>query len=223
MTTLAFEFSTDHRSVAVVRDGAILSEICHEAGRATPVKGLTQRALEVAGVAASEVMRVAIGTGPGSYTGIRSALAWAQGWCLARELPAAGVSSVSAAVADLATPARLDGRGVWLVDALRGEFYAQRLDASHGAWRCEGALELVSAEWVRGWIQAQGTVFGAGLGASVEGAVEGFPRAGRVGLLAAAAEWFSDPGLIEPIYLRAVSFVKAPPLREDLMALAGPG
>ena len=37
MTTLALEFSTDRRSVALVRDGAVLAEVAHQATRTTPV------------------------------------------------------------------------------------------------------------------------------------------------------------------------------------------
>ena len=42
---------------------------------------------------------IAVGLGPGSYTGIRAAIALAQGWQLAREVKTLGVSSVAAMAA----------------------------------------------------------------------------------------------------------------------------
>ncbi len=84
----------------------------------------------------SEVAGIAVGLGPGSFTGLRVGLATAKGLCYARRIPIAGASSLRAMAA--AAAERVDP-GALLVPCLharRGEIYA-------GFFRA-GSLE---AEW----------------------------------------------------------------------------
>src|SRR5581483_1852390 len=83
MKILAIEFSSEQRSVAVLVDGRVLGVATESSTRATPAIGLAGRALTEAGLEREEIECLAIGLGPGSYTGIRSAIALAQGWQLA--------------------------------------------------------------------------------------------------------------------------------------------
>ena len=88
MTILAIEFSSLQRSVAIVRGGAgpgasAISEAVETGADGTGAFGLIQSALREAGLERGEVETLAVGLGPGSYTGIRVALAIAQGWQLA--------------------------------------------------------------------------------------------------------------------------------------------
>jgi tRNA threonylcarbamoyladenosine biosynthesis protein TsaB len=62
-----------------------------------------------------------VGTGPGSLTGLRVAMASVKGFAFARRLPSIGISSLEAMAHDLG-PA--PGLAVALVDARRGELYA---------------------------------------------------------------------------------------------------
>ena len=55
---------------------------------------LVERALAQANCRREEIAVVAVGLGPGSYTGIRSAIALAQGWQLGRGVKTLGISSV---------------------------------------------------------------------------------------------------------------------------------
>src|SRR5437762_2554525 len=91
MKILALEFSSPQRSVAVVEanpptDPATLSEIVESERRITNALPLVEQSLLDAGVEREQIDSLAIGIGPGSYTGIRSAIAMAQGWQLAREI-----------------------------------------------------------------------------------------------------------------------------------------
>lgn len=101
MTALVLEKSTDQASIAVFAGGECLAlvEVAGEQARQRPdgswVTGVRQ-ALRQAGMAAAAIETVAIGLGPGSFTGIRSALAFAQGFCLPDQLPLLGVNSVAA-------------------------------------------------------------------------------------------------------------------------------
>jgi len=83
MICLAFEFTSDRRSVAVSDgDQRVLSQVVHDRGRTTPVFRLIEQALAEAQVSRASVQRLAVSIGPGSYTGIRLAIAAAQGWHL---------------------------------------------------------------------------------------------------------------------------------------------
>jgi len=97
MTILALEFSSERRSVALARDGIVLSEAVEQTGgRATNALGLIESALATAGLSRDEIEVIAVGLGPGSYTGIRAAIAVAQGWQLARGVKLLGISSAEA-------------------------------------------------------------------------------------------------------------------------------
>jgi len=79
--------------------------------------------LAARGLAAADLAGVAVGLGPGSYTGTRAAIALARGLVFARGAPLAGVPSVAAAaLAELASRPALT-RVIVLVDARRGERY----------------------------------------------------------------------------------------------------
>ena len=77
---LAFESSADQASAAIIADG-IARQHVHAArhGHAALITELARAALEEAGLSAREVTHVAAGRGPGSFTGIRVALAAAKG------------------------------------------------------------------------------------------------------------------------------------------------
>src|ERR1700733_5021068 len=122
MTILALEFSSPQRSVAVARDGNVFSEAVETGGHGTNAFGMIEKVLSEAKIERDEIEVIAAGLGPGSYTGIRAAIAIAQGWQLAREIKLLGISSVEA----IAAQAQVDkkfGRVSVVVDAQRGEFY----------------------------------------------------------------------------------------------------
>src|SRR5215203_4547986 len=90
MKILALEFSSQERSVAIFeKPPGGSSRLCGSAlekgGRSTNPFALVEQALQNARMEREEIDCIAVGLGPGSYTGIRSAIALAQGWQLARE------------------------------------------------------------------------------------------------------------------------------------------
>src|SRR5439155_24509080 len=94
MKILALEFSSDRRSVAVVANGQLCAQAHEARARASNALALVNEALRAAGLEGEQINRLAIGLGPGSYTGIRAAIALAQGWQLARDTAAIGGSTV---------------------------------------------------------------------------------------------------------------------------------
>lgn len=87
MTILAIEFSSAQRSVAVVQAGGngphapgSAAEVVETGQRSTHALGMVEKALRAAQLEREQIGCLAIGLGPGSYTGIRAAIALAQGW-----------------------------------------------------------------------------------------------------------------------------------------------
>src|ERR1041384_2925534 len=98
MKILALEFSSPQRSVAVLSDGAKrVSEVIDTApGHSMKPLGMVETAWQEAGLEREQIECLAVGLGPGSYTGIRAAIALAQGWQLARGVELLGVGRAAA-------------------------------------------------------------------------------------------------------------------------------
>ncbi|MFM7803189.1 MAG: tRNA (adenosine(37)-N6)-threonylcarbamoyltransferase complex dimerization subunit type 1 TsaB [Verrucomicrobiota bacterium] len=234
MICLAFEFTSDRRSVAVSDgDRRVLAEAVHDRGRTTPVFQLVERALAEAGLCRVAVERLAVSIGPGSYTGIRLAIAAAQGWHLGTGVEVVAVDTFEALLRQTRRQPS-SGPRVLCVNAQRQEFAVR--EWSGGGWT--GPLHLESTEGLLQRRAAGEALFGPDLRAWIQGlpatsvgpggspanpvdradidrwaeAVEAFPTAGDVALLAATATPV-PPETLAPIYLREAAFVKAPPHR----------
>ena len=114
MLTLAFDTATSAATTALVRDGEVLGEAV---SRAVRVLEDADELLRAGGVERSELTGIVVGTGPGSFTGMRLGLAAARGLALALDLPVAGVSTLDALAAG--APG-----AVPVVDAGRREVFA---------------------------------------------------------------------------------------------------
>src|SRR4051794_23641679 len=84
MKILALEFSSPVRSVAVGGDVPKHGYAEEGGSRETKPFALINAALAQAEISREEIHCIAVGLGPGSYAGIRIAIAIAQGWQLAR-------------------------------------------------------------------------------------------------------------------------------------------
>ena len=96
-----------------MRDGDVLGE---RTGRAASVLADAARLLEDARARPQELSALAVGLGPGSFTGIRIGLAAARGLALGLDVPVAGVSTLEALAAG--APG-----GMPVVDAHRREVF----------------------------------------------------------------------------------------------------
>ena len=128
---LALESSADRASAAVVRTGMAGIQHLHEArhGHAALITELARAALAEAGADPDEITHVAAGRGPGSFTGIRVALAAAKGYSLATDAAGIGVSCLAAA-AHAASPRADDRHIIATADTRRGSFFAQLFTAA---------------------------------------------------------------------------------------------
>jgi tRNA threonylcarbamoyladenosine biosynthesis protein TsaB len=96
MLILAFDTATDRATSALVQDGEVLGERVSAASR---VLADADELIREAGLEDADVTHLAVGTGPGSFTGIRIGLAAARGVSFALGIPVAGVSTLDALAA----------------------------------------------------------------------------------------------------------------------------
>ena len=152
---LSIETGTDICSVALANDGELMALRESDEGRdhARQVGVFVDELLDEMGLQPEDLDAVAVGKGPGSYTGLRIGVSFAKGLCYGIQKPLIAIGSLNA----LTEVARedyeagiLDVEG-WddavlcpMVDARRMEVYTQRFDA-------EGkALSEVTAEIIDG-------------------------------------------------------------------------
>ena len=93
---LAFDTATDRATSALVGDGELLGE---RVSRASTLLADVDALVRQAGAHPRDITGLAVGIGPGSFTGIRIGLAAARGLALALDVPAAGVSTLDALAA----------------------------------------------------------------------------------------------------------------------------
>jgi tRNA threonylcarbamoyladenosine biosynthesis protein TsaB len=115
MLTLAFDTATDVATVAVVRDGETLGERLSKPSR---LLADVDELLQDAGLQQADLDRIAVGVGPGSYTGLRMGLITARALSLTLGLPVAGLSTLDALAHG--APGALP-----VLDARRGEVFAR--------------------------------------------------------------------------------------------------
>jgi tRNA threonylcarbamoyladenosine biosynthesis protein TsaB len=126
---LGLDTSTLTAGIAIVeaRDGAplvVLTEARHDSsGRSTDLLVTIDDACKRAGVAPAELDAIAVGAGPGSFTGLRIGMATAKGIAFAAQRPLWAVSSL-AALADDACQLAPDATIAAVLDARRAEVFA---------------------------------------------------------------------------------------------------
>jgi tRNA threonylcarbamoyladenosine biosynthesis protein TsaB len=128
LAVVGFDTATDDTAVAAVRDGEVLCEsLLGPAEKGGPLHTTAlldeiERAVAAAG-GWEAVERIAVGLGPGTFTGLRVGIATAKGLGLGRAVPVSGVGTLDALAAGLAGAAGERDRLV-VTDARRGEVFA---------------------------------------------------------------------------------------------------
>jgi len=113
MLILAFDTATDVATSALVSDDEVLGE---RSSRAATLLEDVDALLRQAGAHTRELDALAVGVGPGSFTGVRIGLSTARGLALALGVPVAGVSTLDALAAG--APG-----GLPVIDARRREVF----------------------------------------------------------------------------------------------------
>ncbi len=209
MKILALEFSSPQRSVAVVEsigDGrwamsdssspgaqqcpSPLSEVVETGSLGANAIGMIEAALRQAQAEREQIECLAVGLGPGSYHGIRLAIAVSQ-----------------------ACDERLVDRVSVVIDAQRGEFYVATYDVTSQGWREIEPLHVTTYANLLRRQKAGERLIGPDVSKRFEEGWQVFPRAATLGHLAIGRTDFVPGEKLEPIYLRETNFVKTPPGR----------
>ncbi|MEN8143691.1 MAG: tRNA (adenosine(37)-N6)-threonylcarbamoyltransferase complex dimerization subunit type 1 TsaB [Gemmatimonadota bacterium] len=216
MLTLAIDTSTVPASVALGSGSVQIAARSLEASatRSETVLPAIDEMLAEAGETASAVGAVVVGSGPGSFTGVRIGASLAKGLCYALDRPLYAFSSLAAA----AVESGLEGRVFVLLDARGEQVYAAgyelgkdclrelvqpcadsvsvvigRIPGGPGAWTFVGT----GSQAHRGWLERQGCGVASGAAA--------IPTASA---LLSLFDWHPDDGLVhdvrswEPRYVR---------------------
>jgi tRNA threonylcarbamoyladenosine biosynthesis protein TsaB len=187
--TLAFDTATEVATSALVDDGEVLGE---RHSRAQTLLEDVDALLRQGGAHPRDLDVLAVGIGPGSFTGLRIGLAAAQGLALSLDLQGAGVSTLAALAAG--APG-----AVPVIDARRGEIFT--LVDGAPAVLAPAALELEpgticvgdGARRYRALFEAKGAIV------PPDGDERHLPRARFHAQLAGVA---GPVDAIEPLYLR---------------------
>jgi len=157
ITLLGIDTATATAGIAIVDgDGRVLAEARHgTAGRGADLLVAIDQVCRDAGVAPAALHAIAVGAGPGSFTGLRIGMATAKGIAFAAGRPLWAVSSLAALAADAREelaggplPADADAVICAALDARRGELFAggYRRGAALGPERVMPPGEL--AAWI---------------------------------------------------------------------------
>jgi tRNA threonylcarbamoyl adenosine modification protein YeaZ len=200
MTVLLLAFDTATPAVTVaLHDGSrvIAEESAVDARRhgellAIAITGV----LRSAGAGRADLTHVAVGTGPGPYTGLRAGLITATVLASALNIPADGICSLDV----IAAAADADGDFLVATDARRREVYWARYDRNGG--RRDGPRVGKPAELPAGLpVAGEGAVLYPELGSTP--LLPRFPSAGQLATLAVArVRAGQPPEPPEPLYLR---------------------
>ena len=141
---LAIETSTEACSAALgVGDLVIERSEIAPRRHAELILPMIESLLAEAGLRRRDLAGVAVGRGPGAFTGVRLAISIAQGLALGLDLPVVPVSSLAALALDAPPDAAADAAILTVIDARMGEVYA-------GAFRrrADGLVEAIGPESV---------------------------------------------------------------------------
>ena len=183
---LSLDASTTRGSVALVSRQRVIREVFVDTPRGRG--GTLFSALENILGETAGIKRVIVGIGPGSYNGIRSAIAVAWGIATARGISLVGISSLLG----------LDEGGYCAVgDARRGQYYFSRV--SGGTFVAEPEL-LQKSQLLAAVQQTPGLPIVAPAPIEfLQGVIVSTPSAARLARL--AADW--EPNCPQPVYLKA--------------------
>ena len=182
---LALDASTQRGSVALVRGREVVQEHFPETPRGRG--GALFSALAKILRGQPEIRRVVVGVGPGSYNGIRSAIAVAWGLATARDIPLVGIASILG----------LDDASYFAAgDARRGQYFFARVE--QGRFTIEP--QLLNKEKLADAAQESDLpIFASSPVDFLPGIIIRTPSAARLGIL--ASSW--PPNHPQPLYLKA--------------------
>jgi tRNA threonylcarbamoyladenosine biosynthesis protein TsaB len=129
---LAVDTALGACSAALLSDGRVLSHEHRDMarGHAEALAPMVEDVMRRAGCAFSDVDRIGVTTGPGTFAGQRVGLAFARALALALKKPAIGVTTLDVMAAEALSRAGAPSWAIAAADAKRGEIYLGARNAS---------------------------------------------------------------------------------------------
>lgn len=219
---LSIETGTDICSVALANDGELMALRESDEGRdhAKKVALFVDELLRETGVQPSDLDTIAVGKGPGSYTGLRIGVSFAKGMCYALDIPLIAIGSLDAltevaredydaGILDIEEEEWAKAKLCPLVDARRMEVYAKVFD-NEGKALTDVVAEVVTEDSFKEWRKDKFVIFGNGAKKCTELLSDAIfvdiaPSARGIVRLAEEsfkAQKFEDLAYFEPFYLK---------------------
>ena len=220
---LSIETGTDICSVALANDGELMALRESDEGRDHAKKGalFVDELLRETGVQPADLDAIAVGKGPGSYTGLRIGVSFAKGMCYALNIPLISIGSLDAlsevaredfdaGILDIEDEEWSAARLCPMVDARRMEVYTQIFD-NECKPLSDVVAEIVTDESFKTWREGgQLVIFGNGAQKCAEVLSDAIcvgvsPSARGIVRLAEQAfndGKFEDLAYFEPFYLK---------------------
>jgi tRNA threonylcarbamoyladenosine biosynthesis protein TsaB len=139
MFVLGVDTATDYAAVGATADGEIVREVSVDPGpdgrprHSALLLAEIERSVDAAG-GWPRIDRIAVGIGPGSFTGLRIGIATARALAQAREIPLAPVGSLAALARGISEGAVRGRPALPVFDARRGEAFAALFQDGDELW-----------------------------------------------------------------------------------------
>ena len=154
MKILGIDTSTRVASVAIADDTSCVAQR-ESTGRNTDVLVAIDEMCRDANTTALDLDAVAVGAGPGSFTGLRIGMATAKGIAFAAQKPLWAVSSLAALAWDGHRSRASNAVYIAVLDARRSEVFAGcYAHEPAGAWQLLGAEHVLSPDALAAWVQS---------------------------------------------------------------------
>jgi tRNA threonylcarbamoyladenosine biosynthesis protein TsaB len=150
MRILSFDCAGAQCAAAMLTDGNVTAEkrLLAERGHAQLLIPMLVELLDGAGLSFANIDRFAVTTGPGSFTGIRVALAAAHGLALGTGKPIVGITNFEALAAAAAEAGIAESRLLVAIDSRRAELFVQLFDRTGTAL---SAPAMLAPEAIAAW------------------------------------------------------------------------
>jgi len=157
---LSLESSTSVCSAAVHKDGLLLSSVDLHVpqSHASKLAVMISQVLSLADVDKEELSAVAIGSGPGSYTGLRIGSSLAKGLCFGLSIPLLAVNSLLVLARQVSSTGPNDALLCPMIDARRMEVYCLMADNALNILQGTAPV-VVEKDTFAAWLSSNSVLF----------------------------------------------------------------